>query len=547
MSQETGERHPICLCSEDICQCAIGVLRDNRLQALLLASQEDVSNGRLRFFPRESVVREISPAFIYKVLQKFAGTGDNITADVQEATNRVIPRGSCYCRKSLCTRNRVIFASLLFAGLHDILVHFFDAAPSKSCDSSLWKLSQENIEFGDDDTIFRRIQDLEAAQKQLFLYWRHQLQAMCFLKTEDENEIKKLGPEDGVEDSMCLPWTSVERPGIRLPATASTGTLIIDMSSAKVEKACIQQSHHTLDLPTNCVALKMFKVSDLRLSKKDFDHELMINNKLPRGDRIVALLAAFQYRGTLYLMFPWAELGDLRAIWQGYSSQPPKVTGQQIRHAEWYTPEWLLEECLGIASAVAEIHESPDILGAPMLNAMSYRAPEYDVQDTVTIKYDVWSLGCVFLEFITWALKGCNGVIEFSDKRIREEKDPRANFESLSEDTFFKRVAGRRGHLSWPKIFDVDMESLDGSFTRQRKFGLPKVNRRIVTQIREPVSTHLQELSSTLSSEDGIQQLLGVIKDHMLVIDPKKRASSGEVQRMVSNMIKKPRARSQHD
>lgn len=279
----------------------------------------------------------------------------------------------------------------------------------------------------------------------------------------------------------------------------------------------------------------MFKVSDLRLSKKDFDHELMINNKLPRGDRIVALLAAFQYRGTLYLMFPWAELGDLRAIWQGYSSQPPKVTGQQIRHAEWYTPEWLLEECLGIASAVAEIHglgesaqrnpcvfhtdikpdnilvyrdrnrvflkladfghsfvvtqESPDILGAPMLNAMSYRAPEYDVQDTVTIKYDVWSLGCVFLEFITWALKGFNGVIEFSDKRIREEKDPRANFESLSEDTFFKRVAGRRGHLSWPKIFDVDMESLDGSFTRQRKFGLPKVNRRIVTQIREPVST----------------------------------------------------------
>jgi serine/threonine protein kinase len=46
----------------------------------------------------------------------------------------------------------------------------------------------------------------------------------------------------------------------------------------------------------------------------------------------------------------------------------------------------------------------------------SYRAPEFDLpvaDRRLGLPYDVWSLGAVFLELITWFLNGRNGVEEF--------------------------------------------------------------------------------------------------------------------------------------
>jgi serine/threonine protein kinase len=41
----------------------------------------------------------------------------------------------------------------------------------------------------------------------------------------------------------------------------------------------------------------------------------------------------------------------------------------------------------------------------------TYRAPEYDLNRGVTTRaYDIWSLGCLFLEFATWMLTGASGV-----------------------------------------------------------------------------------------------------------------------------------------
>lgn len=56
-----------------------------------------------------------------------------------------------------------------------------------------------------------------------------------------------------------------------------------------------------------------------------------------------------------------------------------------------------------------------------MGNTPTYRAPELDIMKDSTPKYDIWSLGCVLLEFVAWFLCGWHEVEVFVDARLREE------------------------------------------------------------------------------------------------------------------------------
>ncbi|CEF74399.1 unnamed protein product [Fusarium graminearum] len=58
-------------------------------------------------------------------------------------------------------------------------------------------------------------------------------------------------------------------------------------------------------------------------------------------------------------------------------------------------------------------------------NSPTYRAPETDLSpddSSVTSSYDIWTLGCVFLEFLTWWLGGWAYVQQFAAQRA--ERDP---------------------------------------------------------------------------------------------------------------------------
>ncbi|CAG7556534.1 unnamed protein product, partial [Fusarium equiseti] len=53
-----------------------------------------------------------------------------------------------------------------------------------------------------------------------------------------------------------------------------------------------------------------------------------------------------------------------------------------------------------------------------MGNSPTYRAPEFDMPDGLLSRsYDIWALGCVYLEFLTWYFMGWKGVMEFSTLR----------------------------------------------------------------------------------------------------------------------------------
>jgi serine/threonine protein kinase len=64
----------------------------------------------------------------------------------------------------------------------------------------------------------------------------------------------------------------------------------------------------------------------------------------------------------------------------------------------------------------------------------SYRAPEYDLEDgKATRACDVWSLGCIFLEFVTWLLGGKQLLEEFGKARLSVSNFP----VMLCSDKFF--------------------------------------------------------------------------------------------------------------
>jgi serine/threonine protein kinase len=70
-------------------------------------------------------------------------------------------------------------------------------------------------------------------------------------------------------------------------------------------------------------------------------------------------------------------------------------------------------------------------------NTMTYRPPECDsIDKTIRQEFDIWCLGCVFLEFVCWTLGGADLVGSFAWKRL--SRDPAYNNDKT--DTYFELV-----------------------------------------------------------------------------------------------------------
>ncbi|KAH7018990.1 hypothetical protein EDB80DRAFT_699630 [Ilyonectria destructans] len=67
----------------------------------------------------------------------------------------------------------------------------------------------------------------------------------------------------------------------------------------------------------------------------------------------------------------------------------------------------------------------------------TYEPPDRQLDDEVTQKYDTWSLGCVFLEFVSWFLLGYEGGKQvLSDDRITP--DARFRDKDMKDDKFYQ-------------------------------------------------------------------------------------------------------------
>lgn len=76
---------------------------------------------------------------------------------------------------------------------------------------------------------------------------------------------------------------------------------------------------------------------------------------------------------------------------------------------------------------------------SPLLAPPEY----YNFSEDLAQPFDIWSLGCTYLEFITWVLLGAEGVENFTQIRM-DERGSRAHFKT---DDFYKLVeAGGSWH-----------------------------------------------------------------------------------------------------
>ncbi|ROV89857.1 hypothetical protein VMCG_09505 [Cytospora schulzeri] len=67
----------------------------------------------------------------------------------------------------------------------------------------------------------------------------------------------------------------------------------------------------------------------------------------------------------------------------------------------------------------------------------TYSAPERETDEKLSRPFDIWSLGCIFLEFVTWLLRSVEGLDEFTSERSRDggSRDPR-----FSLDNFYRII-----------------------------------------------------------------------------------------------------------
>ncbi|KAK1498983.1 protein kinase domain-containing protein [Colletotrichum cuscutae] len=220
------------------------------------------------------------------------------------------------------------------------------------------------------------------------------------------------------------------------------------------------------------VALKEFK------RDKDFQQErdnLKRIRKL-RNKHITIHLETFSQGDRSYILFPWAGGGDLENFWK---SRDNEARTHQLAL-------WSLEQMLGLSEALYALHEEMgqdancrhgDLKPQNILHFLtgasggilkisdfgisrvhqvgtferdmqptitratspSYEAPEAVVGENRarSRKYDIWSLGCIFLEFAIWLVQDWDAINRSCDARTPKGPQPAGSW------AHFYRIEGR--------------------------------------------------------------------------------------------------------
>lgn len=126
----------------------------------------------------------------------------------------------------------------------------------------------------------------------------------------------------------------------------------------------------------------------------------------------------------------------------------------------------------------------------------TYEPPECRIGGYVTQAYDMWSLGCVLLEFVTWLVLGSDEVYKFAD--YRGEHTPRTG---INDDNFYTITS--------------DTTAI----------------------VRKKVLNWVEKLRYESRSSQLIHDLLHLITEHLIVVEPSDRIKSKELHRELGRML----------
>jgi serine/threonine protein kinase len=205
------------------------------------------------------------------------------------------------------------------------------------------------------------------------------------------------------------------------------------------------------------IALKEFRCRDTKIAetfKQEKDN--LEKTRTLSHEHIVKYIGTSQDEHFGYVLFPWAEGGSLWDFWS------VKDIGQ--RNAELFL--WCFQQMLGITSALQALHrencrhgdlkpdnilkfkndQGKDVLviadlGVSRVHTLatdlrrdptktkattpSYQGPEVlqygTIQRPRARTYDIWSIGCIFLEFAIWLLYDHKAIVGFRHTREAPE------------------------------------------------------------------------------------------------------------------------------
>lgn len=261
---------------------------------------------------------------------------------------------------------------------------------------------------------------------------------------------------------------------------------------ANIWKVLIHPAHHNFQSPAGTEE-QYFAVKTLHTKNRiEYKREVEVLQRFSGRNKghphLIRLLLTYQHKGSYHMIFPWAN-GNLRDLWE--SDQSPERTQALVC--------WMLSQYHGISDGLREIHGNNNELNPTEKNkgrhgdikaenilwienhndcknhllicdfglsrfhsfksqtedkvsgcSPSYRPPECDLYRLrISVNYDIWTLGCLLLDFLTWYLLGWNAVdTTFSDARMVDEgwtsgapkpRHEKTNNKWLYEDKFFKQ------------------------------------------------------------------------------------------------------------
>jgi serine/threonine protein kinase len=285
--------------------------------------------------------------------------------------------------------------------------------------------------------------------------------------------------------------------------------------------------------------------------------------KLEPHPHLIRAIFSCQVRDKYYTVFPWADGGSLKEFWKSPDSKANLSDKDLLR--------WSLQQLLGIADALKALHSTnyrhgdlkPDNIlyfkgGNPFCQGSkdtlviadfgtskqhktdtkmrvdgtntrattpAYEAPEVDGKQTAprSRRYDMWSLGCILLEFAVWLLYGQDGIERFCDVRVHNCKteNPVASFYEPKEDEKEDEKEGEDEEEE-----DEEEEDEEGE-DKEEKDDEGESNFQINSAVVE-VMTSLLEEDPRCQGRTALGDLVALIPRYLLQPKAAKRATAEE-------------------
>jgi hypothetical protein len=266
----------------------------------------------------------------------------------------------------------------------------------------------------------------------------------------------------------------------------------LEGGSSRVSKVVIHPEHHCFRTKSGKANDAYFAVKHLHSKNRiAFKREVEILKRFSsdKQTHLISLLATYEQSDRFFLVFDWAE-ADLQAYWRKHNPTPSfdldtvlwlarqckgiahgitkihehpttrpnpglSLEGNQyvvFGHHGDIKPENVLwfaepgrESCKTAGTlklsdfglAEFSVHQTLSMAERSKWGVtLGYRAPEADLHPKAAIgrSYDIWTLGCLYLEFITWILGGR----QLLDKFLKQRTSPDRMCHYVDTSAFFE-------------------------------------------------------------------------------------------------------------